>query len=77
MRESTRKKIDALHAEIQKLIEAEKAHYDKKNPDQRDFIQMIAHTKIEFHQHTPLYRRLAAEQSAYYAAQVKAQYGDD
>lgn len=49
MRESTAKKIDALHAEIERLTAAELAHHDKQHPQQDDFLRHIAHVRIEWH----------------------------
>ena len=58
MRQSTQMKIDALHAEIADLVEAEKKHYDKENPADNDLWRHIAHTKIENQAHSPKMRAL-------------------
>jgi len=59
MRQSTQKKIDALHKEIEILIREEKEYYDRMNPDQNNLLRTIAHTKIEFQANSPTVKRNA------------------
>lgn len=53
MRAATRAKIDACHAEIERLVEMEKAHHDRTHPGENDLIKSINHCKIEFTAHSP------------------------
>lgn len=56
MRDATRRKIDELHGQIAQLIHEEIKYYDKKHPNEPDFMRCIAHTKIEIYEHSPAYR---------------------
>jgi hypothetical protein len=52
-------KIDRLHAQIEKIIAAEIAAYDKANPSANSLWRHVAHTKIDFYRHCPLHREQA------------------
>ena len=56
MRPATQRKIDALHAQISRLIELEKRYHDKMNPEQNTLWRSISHTKIEMAKHCPEHR---------------------
>jgi len=58
MRKATADRIDAHHAEIKRLIEAEKAHHDRAHPDENDMWRHIEHTNIEMHALSPQARGL-------------------
>lgn len=47
IRPSTQKKIDALHAEITELVEAEKQFFTLKHPDLNSFQLSICLCRIE------------------------------
>lgn len=66
MRQSTQKKINALHNEIEKLIREEKEYHDCMNPEQDDLMRTIAHTKIEFQANSPSVKRNARYATASY-----------
>lgn len=58
MRAATRRKIDACHAEIARLVEMEKAHHDRTHPGEAGFLRHINHCKIEFAAESPQHRDL-------------------
>jgi hypothetical protein len=58
MREATSKAIDALHAQIAELVEAEKRNFDAEHPNMNSLWRSISHTKIEFQAHSPQHRAL-------------------
>lgn len=64
MRPSTLKKIDALHAQIDALIEREKAHHDRLHPDDNDLWRSVAHAKLERARYNPKHRALMIEAMA-------------
>jgi hypothetical protein len=47
MRPETQRAIDALHAQIAALVEAEKAHHDAKHQGENWIFRQKAHTGIE------------------------------
>lgn len=53
MRKETQRKIDALHAEIKALVEAEKAHHDVKTPNANRVLRHIAHNRIDLAGRSP------------------------
>ena len=57
MRAATLKRIDAAHAEIQRLIEMEKAWELRTRPQGNEFLQSIADCKNEFLRYPPDMRR--------------------
>lgn len=64
MRPATLRKIDALHAQINNLIEREKRYYDKQHPDDNELWRHVAHTKIELARHCRQYRAAMVESVA-------------
>lgn len=56
MRPATQRKIDALHAQISRLIELEKRYHDKMNPEQNTFGAQYHNIKIEMAKHCPEHR---------------------
>lgn len=57
MRPQTEKRIEALHAEIARLIEMEKAWEQRTRPQANEFLQHIADTKNEWLRYPPDLRR--------------------
>ena len=55
-RKGVQSKIDALHAEINRLVENEKKYWDKKNPDVNSLQRSIIHTSIEVRAWSPTMR---------------------
>jgi hypothetical protein len=53
MRQTTQRKIDALHAQIAELIDAEKRHHDKSHAGENDLWRHVAHTRLEMARHCP------------------------
>ena len=47
LRAKTQASIDALHAQIEALVAAEKAHHDAKHPGENSLLRQIAHTSID------------------------------
>lgn len=47
MRPQTQRRIDALHAEIARLVEMEKKYSRKKEPELNHLWRQVADTKIE------------------------------
>ena len=64
MRPMTRKKIDALHAQIAELVESEKRYHDAKNPGQNRLRRSISHAQIEIVLHSPQHRANMVEATA-------------
>lgn len=56
MRNATAKRIDALHDEINRLIEMEKKYHAKKNPEENEFLRSVRETKFEYYRHPPQMR---------------------
>lgn len=47
MRPFMQRKIDALHAEIERLVAVEKAWHDKHHPDENKMWRQVEHAAIE------------------------------
>lgn len=56
MRPFMQRKIDAMHAEIERLVAVEKAWHDKKNPDENKMWRHVSHARIEVAAWTPRMR---------------------
>ena len=74
MRRKTLDAIDALHAKISDLVEAEKRHYDKTHPNENNLWRSVAHTRIEMARYCPAHRANMVEAIA--AFPRSAQVGD-
>jgi hypothetical protein len=53
LRAETRASIDALHAQIEALVAAEKAHHDATHPGEHSLHRQIAHTRIDVAARSP------------------------
>lgn len=53
MRPTAQRKIDALHAQIAELINAEKRHHDKTHPNENALWRHAEHTRLEMARHCP------------------------
>jgi hypothetical protein len=47
MRSFVQKRIDALHAEIARLVKLEKDYHDRKHPEDNSMWRHVAHAQIE------------------------------
>jgi hypothetical protein len=61
MRAFMQKRIDALHAEIERLVQIEKAWHRKHHPDDNTLWRHVAETKIEVEAWPPKRREQARQ----------------
>lgn len=57
MRPQTQRRIDALHAEIERLVQMEKNYRRRKNPGLNDLLRGIEEARIEVASWNPRMRR--------------------